>query len=99
MLYSYNLSQEAEDDLFEAFTWYEEQKKGLGDEFLKSLDKAYKSILQYPNSYQIRYKRKVRAFAVDRFPFLILYVVEKTDINIISIFNTNRNPKSWKKRV
>jgi toxin ParE1/3/4 len=98
MLYSYNLSQEAENDLFEAFTWYEEQKQGLGDEFLKSLDNAYQSIIQNPSTYRIIYKNKIRAFSVKRFPFLILYLIDNHDINVISIFNTHRNPKTWKKR-
>jgi len=98
MPYNYNLSQEAEDDMLEAFLWYEEQRAGLGEEFLESLDKARQSILLNPVAYRLRYKKKVRAFLVDRFPYLILYVVEKKDVNIISVFNTSRDPKVWKKR-
>lgn len=44
MPYKYNLSQEAEDDMLEAYLWYEQQKTGLGEEFLESLDKAHQSI-------------------------------------------------------
>jgi len=67
MPYSYNLSHEAEDDILEAYVWYEQQKTGLGEELLESLDKARQSILQNPATYRIRYKKKVRAFLVDRF--------------------------------
>lgn len=98
MSYSYNLSQEAEDDMLEAYVWYEQQRLGLGEEFLTSLDKARDSILQNPISYRIRYQKKVRAFLVDRFPYLILYIVQLSEVNVISVFNTNRNPKVWKKR-
>lgn len=31
----------------------------------------------YPKSYRIRYRQKVRAFVVDRFPFLILYLIKE----------------------
>lgn len=98
MPYSYNLSQEAEDDMLEAYDWYEKQRSGLGEEFLESLGKARQSILQNPSTYRIRYKKKVRAFLVDRFPYLILYVVQDNDVNVISVFNTSRDPKVWKKR-
>lgn len=99
MPYSCNLSQEAEDDILEAYIWYEEQKSGLGEEFLKSLDTAMGAILLNPGSYRVRYKKKVRAFLVDRFPYLILYVTEKKNVTVISVFNTSRDPEKWKKRI
>lgn len=95
----YNLSQEAEDDILEAYLWYEEQRPGLGEEFLESLDKAHQSIMQNPSTYRTRYKKKARAFLVDRFPYVILYVLEKQEVNVISVFNTSRDPQIWKKRI
>lgn len=99
MPHNYSLSREAEDDMLEAYVWYEQQRAGLGEEFLESLDKAREAILQNPATYRARYKKKVRAFLVDRFPYLILYVLEKKDVNVISVFNTSRDSKSWKKRI
>ena len=52
MPYKYNLSKEAEDDLFEAYVWYEQQKAGLGEEFLEILEKANQSIVQNPLAYR-----------------------------------------------
>jgi plasmid stabilization system protein ParE len=54
MPYNYNLSQEAENDMLEAYTWYEQQRVGLGEEFLESLDKACQSIIQNPAGYRTR---------------------------------------------
>lgn len=68
---SYNLSKEAEDDLLEAYVWYEQRRAGLGEELLESLDKARQAIIQNPEIYRIRYKKRVRAFVVDGFPYLI----------------------------
>ena len=98
MPYNYSLSQEAEEDILEAYIWYEQQRAGFGEEFLESLDKAHQAIIQNPATYRIRYKKKVRAYLVDRFPFIILYALEKKDVNVISIFNTSRDPQTWKKR-
>jgi len=99
MPYNYKVSEEAEEDMYEAYIWYERQKAGLGEEFLESLDRAQQSILQNPVTYRTRYKKKVRAFLVGRFPYLILYVLENKNVNVISVFNTGRNPKVWKTRI
>lgn len=98
MPYSYRLSQEAENDMLEAYIWYEEQKAGLGEEFLEALEKARYTLLQNPATYRVRYKKKVRAFLVDRFPYLILYVLKNNEVNVISVFNTSRDPQVWKER-
>ena len=55
---SYNLSKEAEDDLLEAYVWYEQRRAGLGEELLESLDKARQAIIQNPEIYRIRYKKE-----------------------------------------
>lgn len=98
MPFNYKLSGEAEDDILEAYTWYEQQKSGLGEEFLESLDQARQSILVNPATYRIRYKKNVRAFLTDRFPYLILFILEENDVNVIAVFHMSRDPKVWKKR-
>ncbi len=99
MPYNYRLSKEAESDIYNSYAWYENQREGLGEEFLESLDSAEQAIARNPMTYRVRYKKEVRAFLVDRFPYLVLYVVNGDDIEVISVFNTNQEPKSWEKRV
>ncbi|WP_304068280.1 type II toxin-antitoxin system RelE/ParE family toxin [Pedobacter glucosidilyticus] len=99
MRYSYKLSIQAEDDLLEGFSWYEMQKSGLGEQFLQCIERSLIAITKNPLTYNIRYKKIVRAYIVQKFPYLILYILENTDINIIAVFNTNRNPATWKKRI
>ena len=38
----------AESDLVEAFTWYEDRRAGLDDDFLSSLDACVESIRPHP---------------------------------------------------
>lgn len=99
MPYNYQLSEEAESDVYDSFLWYEKQKEGLGEEFLEALDAAGQAITNNPTTYRIRYKNRVRAFVVDRFPYLILYVVNGNDIDVLSVFNTNQHPRKWKERL
>jgi hypothetical protein len=97
--YEYRLSKEAEIDVFEGYLWYENQRIGLGEEFLAALDAAEQIISKYPRSFQVRYKKKVRAFVLDRFPYLVFYVFNNPTIDVISVFNINQNPRKWKKRI
>ena len=85
--------------MFEAFTWYENKKQGLGEEFLTSVGNALQVIQRNPAAYRIRYKGKVRAILVDRFPYLVLYALDNRDIKVISVFNMSRSPEVWKKRI
>lgn len=99
MPYNYQLSEEAESDIFDSYRWYEKQRVGLGEEFMESLDAAEQAISDNPSAFGIRYKKKVRAYVVDRFPYLVLYAVNWNDIDVIAVFNTNRHSKRWKKRI
>lgn len=69
MRYEVQLSDEAEEDLLESFVWYERKQPGLGDEFLAEIQASFQLIGKSPESYRVRYRQKVRAFVVDRFPF------------------------------
>lgn len=95
----YRLSDEAELDVEEGYRWYEGKREGLGELFLRELDQAKEAIISNPKSYRIRYRKKVRGFVVKRFPYLILYVVNGDNIDVIAVFNTHQHPKKWKRRV
>lgn len=43
------------DDLELAFAWYERQRRGHGFESLDCVEAVIKSIITYPEMYQIRY--------------------------------------------
>ena len=48
--YAIRLHPEAELDLAEVFTWYEEQSPGLGGEFLDEAGALLKRIARFPHS-------------------------------------------------
>lgn len=98
MSYNYRLSEEAESDIYNSYLWYGNQKEGLREEFLDALDAAGQAIGGNPLTYRSCYKNIVRTFVVDRFPYLVLYVVEGNDIDVISMFNTNQDPPDRESR-
>ena len=47
---------EAEDDLKEAYAWYEDKRTGLGYDFLLQVDAGLNLIARNPNIHPIEYK-------------------------------------------
>jgi plasmid stabilization system protein ParE len=91
MTYKIEVSEEAEMDIIVAYEWYEQQKPGLGEEFKVAINNSFYDIAKNPQYYS--YKRKnIRGYIVKRFPYLILYVIKQTDINVISVFHMHRKP-------
>lgn len=61
----------AEKDVGEAFIWYEQQRVGLGRQFLDELSRAENSIAMTPLAYQI-IKRDARRCMLHRFPYQLI---------------------------
>jgi hypothetical protein len=95
---SYNLliSPIAKAELLESIEWYNEQKKGLGLDFISEIEKSLRIIENKPTLFAKIYK-EYRMVLTDRFPFEIFYSVESNNIIIHHIFHASRNPKIWKK--
>ena len=89
MILSY--TSRAKFDVELAFSWYERQQRGLGFEFLNCVEIGTKSILQYPQMYQVYYS-SFRRCLIKRFPFSIFYTIDENQIVIHSIFNNGQNP-------
>jgi hypothetical protein len=47
----------------EAYRWYEQQRAGLGDDFLAALEAVFARLQQTPEAHQVIYKDVRRALA------------------------------------
>jgi len=65
---------EAEQDVEEAFAWYEKQRPGLGAEFFAEVRSTLVSIGGYPQQYPC-IRDDVRRAVTSRFPFGVYYLV------------------------
>lgn len=91
------LRPEAEQDLADAAAWYEEQRQGLGHEFLDEVLTMLSSIainpLMYPDVH-----RSTRRAIIHRFPFSMYFRVESATIVVVAVMHGSRNPHHWKSR-
>jgi plasmid stabilization system protein ParE len=64
------LRREAEQDLTEAAKWYDDQRTGLGEEFLNELRATLSTMADMPSMYPMIY-RSTRRAVMHRFPFSV----------------------------
>lgn len=89
---------EAEEDVAQAFIWYEEQELGLGEEFLRCLDACIQFIRRNPEMYQVVHESYRRA-VVRRFPYVVFYEHLDTTIIVYAVFHSSQDPKKWRGRL
>jgi plasmid stabilization system protein ParE len=88
----------AEQDIDEAYAWYEGRGQGLGDAFLRAVDARIAAILRNPEMCEVVYKQYRRAI-VRRYPYVILYRYESSTVTIYSVFQTSQQPRKWRRRL
>lgn len=99
MPYSVTITDAAEDDIREAFLWYEGQKDNLGSLLEDDVNKAIDSLQSNPLKTQVRYGN-TRIFFLQKFPYGIHFQVneEQNTILIIAVLHTAQDPQKWKAR-
>ena len=77
----------------DAYDWYEVQQNDLGELFLASLNDCFTRIKLYPKA-NSKVKKNYRQARIKKFPYVVVYEVINTDIVVLSVFHTSRNPKN-----
>ncbi|MBE9157259.1 type II toxin-antitoxin system RelE/ParE family toxin [Nodosilinea sp. LEGE 06152] len=92
------LHSEAIAELDGAVAYYQDQRSGLGLDFLFTVERAFSKIQQHPElgtPYKIR---GLRRFVLQQFPFLIFYAELEACTWIVAIAHSKRKPDYWRKR-
>ena|SRR5688572_3671636 len=97
MTRSVRVRPEGERDVETAFAWYEEQRAGLGREFLHELDVVYERIAKFPFLYAELY-RGLRRVRLRRFPVGVFYLVTLEEVRIVAVVHAARSPNVWRSR-
>lgn len=98
MNYKLSITSEAEEDVKEAYLWYESKRKGLGHDFLLQIDAKLRLIERDPLIFAEQYKN-VRCCLTNRFPYKILYHTESQNIIVIAVVYGGRSSKWIKQRM
>jgi plasmid stabilization system protein ParE len=98
MKYKVIVRPEAGDDLKEAFAWYEDKRTGLGYDFLLQVEAGINFIKRNPEIHPIEYK-EARKHVIKRFPYKIIYLLEKEKVIILAVIHGKRRPDLIEKRI
>lgn len=89
---------EAEEDLNQAYQWYESQRKGLGDDFLLCVEGGLARIARNPQRFR-KIHDEIRRILIDRFPYGIYFIEDEERISVLAVLHVRRNPSIWKGRI
>ena len=89
---------EADHDVLESYSWYEERERGLGEEFLRAVEACLSGIQRYPAMYPV-VADEFRRAPLRRFPFEIFYEAQGENIFVHSVFHCAQDPEKWRKRL
>ena len=89
-------------ELFEASSFYDAESKGLGEIFLDAIQQGLDRLKQHPRTGQV-VLRESRRYLVGRFPYSIVYRIEKDDervrLFILAVAHQKRRPRYWARRI
>ena len=94
----YRLLRPALRELQEAAKFYENRAPGLGFEFQIEIRATIRRILGNPRGWA-SLDREIRRCRTRRFPYAIIYTVDREDILIISVMHLRRHPDSWRRNL
>ena len=98
MSYQLRIRSAAETDIQEAYEYYEECRRGLGQDFVLCIEASLDKIIQNPNHYPVVH-RNIHRILVKRFPFGIFFVAKENTIVVLAVMHGSRSPRRWKVRM
>jgi plasmid stabilization system protein ParE len=82
----------------QAAAWYEEQRPGLGIEFVLELDAAIERAEASPLGYEQVFA-EVRRSLLRRFPYAVYFLYESGVVEVFAVLHQHRTIEEWQSRV
>ena len=77
--------------------WYEDQRSGLGTEFVAEVRTAFAHIVQAPTAFP-QVHHAIRRLLLRRFPYAILYHDALREVVVLAVIHLRRDPQRWRSR-
>ncbi|HSO39374.1 MAG TPA: type II toxin-antitoxin system RelE/ParE family toxin [Labilithrix sp.] len=95
--------EQALEEIRSATEWYDRQRRGLGDEFLDTLDALVMQLAdapglggRLPGAAPDCVARRV---LLTRFPYVVVFVEVDDEVRVISVMHAKRRPGYWMRRL
>ena len=91
-------TSEAEQDITEAYRWYEDRRAGLGEDFLSCVEACLGVIGRSPEMYAVVHENYRRGL-VRRFPYAVFFEYGEGTVIVYGVFHTARDSDKWRQRL
>lgn len=81
-----------------AAIWYNDQRQGLGEEFLQEIDDVLSRAAAHPERYPI-VAGDVRKAVARRFPYSVFFRTRADTLVVLAVFHGRRDPEIWRRRL
>lgn len=88
----------AENDLLEAFIWYEDRQSGLGVAFINEVEVCFDLIVERPEIYQ-EIDRNIHRAVTRTFPYCVFYTTSASAISVLAVLHAAQHPEYLKSRI
>ncbi len=95
--YEVKLEERVLDDFEEAFRYYESVSPALTDNFTRMLLLAIEKLSATPQNY-FNLTKKLKRITLGKFPYLLVYKIEKDAVIVVGLFHRASKPASWRKK-
>lgn len=88
---------EAQREVLDAISFYEEARPGLGRRFKDELDLRLQRLRDHPEAYRAR-KAGYRRLNLTVFPYYIPYILRGDTLWVLAVAHSRRKPEYWIER-
>lgn len=81
----------AQQEVDDAYRWFEERTEGKGLEFLDELDRVIRMIRSFPLA-AFEIEPEIRRSLLARFPYAVVYGLDGQTLVVIAVAHTHREP-------
>jgi len=91
------LRRVAQREFDEAADRYDEQRAGLGAEFIDEVNRVFENLRDHSERYAVVHE-DLREALVRRFPYVVYFRVEPDQVVVVAVIHTSRDPSIWQSR-
>lgn len=95
--YRVALSADARHDMRGAADYYDRQRDGLGERYLREVVDALDVIVERPLSFPIVH-RDMRRATLRHFPHGVFFRIQRETIRVMAVVDMRRHPRTWRQR-
>jgi len=90
--------QAAENEMLATAEYYESKATGLGTNFLSTIQQSLEGIATNPKAAPV-IRDNIRRRIVHRFPYGVLYKIDRYKIVVVAVMHLRRKPDYWQQRI